>query len=527
MVCRLLPNRDLEKTILITPNLDITMIKGRIVKLTIILGMLLGIFALSADAADDTFRFKFDYDSRSVADSTRKDWHDYVYIASSSVPVFEKRQYDKTFVGGQSDLVLQIFGDLNETQFLDIKEQLYYRHYNNQELNGRAYSSYKYRELDHLLNVTFGIAAGDHDYFQFDLQNNILDIPELDSLSYHSNLGSALMSHEFSGRTCFNLIGSYEERQYDQDMAANFREARGGFEIVSLIPGRDRYIAVANSARGDRNYFAGFPGAMAAKKAIDFYTDYAVNPRDEDPRARYMKEKTRGDLFFKVFGEMATRDLTNVDNRFNQVAGGFEAAYEIAEDMTLRLRDTYKKIDYRRESGASFQHDYSSNYVALTADYDYSKNMFQSITFTDEVQNHAAAPQENFRINALIYDGLYSFGRSRASVTLGGLRRHHDQSRIGYPDENEYRAVMGYDYLLTDTIRFRLKSEFINREYPKFEDYLYSNHNRNTWRIGVEKSFSQSNSLELAFQQNSEKHENFMQNNLEEKSLNLSWLSHF
>jgi len=195
--------------------------------------------------------------------------------------------------------------------------------------------------------------------------------------------------------------------------------------------------------------------------------------------------------------------------------------------MTLRLHDTYKKIDYRRESGAYFQHDYSSNYLSLAADYDFSPNMSQTITFSDELQNHSGAAQENFRINSLTYEGLYSFGRSRASVTLGGLRRRYEEKRTGYPDEDELRAGVGYDYLITDTVRFRMKSEFINLDYAEYEDYLYSSHNRNTWRIGVEKSLSPSNSLEIAFQQNAEKHENFSQNNLEEKSLNLSWLSHY
>jgi hypothetical protein len=500
---------------------------GDVVKRAVLASLAFCLLASMLFAADDTFRFKFDYDSRSVVDSTRRDWYEYVYSPASAVPAYEKRQYDKNFISSQNDLALQISGDLSETHFLDVKEQLYYRHYNNQELLSRDYSSFKYKELDHLLNITWGIAAGDHDYFQFDYHNNIVDIPEADSLSYRFNRGSAQMSHEFCGRTVFSLLGSYEERQFETDVDRDFREATAGFEILSLVPGHHRYVPVANSARGEKKYFAEFPGAMAARKAIDYYTDYAVNPRDDDPRARYMREKTRGDLFVRVFADLATRDIVTVGNRFNRTGGGFELAYEIAADMTLRLRDSYSKVDYRKESGAYFHHDHTSNYLALAADYDYSPNMSQTITFSDELQNHPAAEQENFRINTLVYEGFYGFGRSRASVTLAGLRRRYQQRRQFYPDENEYRAGVGYDYLVTDTIRFRMKSEFVNCEYEEFEDYLFSSHNRNTFRIGVEKAFSRSNSLELAFQQNSEKHERFYQNNLEEKSLNLSWLSHF
>lgn len=484
-------------------------------------------FAVAAFSADDVFKFKFDYDSRSVLDSTRRDWYDYVYVPEAANPAYEKRQYDKTFVSSRSDMFLQILGDLNETHFLDIKEHLNYRHYKDEELLSRDYTSFKYRELDHLLNVTWGIAAGDHDYFQFDYINNILDIPELDSISYRSDRGSAQMTHEFSQRTCFSLMGNYEERQYDSDIDFNFREARAGFEIASLLPGRHKYVAVANSVRGDRRYFQNFPNAMSAAKAVDYYTSYDINPRDEDPRARYFKQKTRGDLFVKVTGDMGTRDFVKVGNRSNHAAATVEFAYEIADDMTLRLRDTYRKVDYRNESAAYFHHDFSSNYLALAADYDYSKNMFQTITFIHELFNHPAAAQENYRNSGLIYEGMYEYGRSRASLELSGNQRRFTRQRENYPDEDQFKAGVGYDYLITDTVRFRLKSEFVRAEFLNNEDYLFSSHNRNTWRIALEKALSRSNSMEIAFQQNSEKHKNHFQNNLEEKSLHLSWLSNF
>lgn len=501
--------------------------KGFVLRMTVLALLAAVYFAGNVFAADDVFRFKFDYDSRSVIDSTRRDWNERIYSPDSTVPEYRKKQYDKTFIGGRSNMVLQVLGDLNETHFLDIKEYLNYRHYNSQELLSRDYSSFKYRELDHLLNVTWGIAAGDHDYFQFDFHNNILDIPELDFISYRSNRGSAQMTHEFSQRTCFSLMGNYEERQYDSDIDYNFREARAGFEIVSLLPGRHKYVAVANSTRGDRRYFQNFPNAMSAAKAVDYYTSYDVNPRDEDPRARYFKQKTRGDLFVKVIGDMGTRDFVKVGNRSNHAAATVEFAYEISDDMTLRLRDTYRKVDYRKESAAYFHHDYASNYLALAADYDYSTNMFQTLTFVHELFNHPAARQENYNTGSIIYEGMYEYGRSRASLELSGMQRRYSQNRENYPDQNEFKTGVGYDYLITDTVRFRLKSEFIKSEYLNNEDYLFSSNNRNTWRIAVEKSLSSSNSLEIAFQQNSEKHTDFSHNNLEEKSLHLSWISNF
>ncbi|EKD84338.1 MAG: hypothetical protein ACD_39C00098G0003 [uncultured bacterium] len=496
-----------------------------IIRAAFVLTMLL--FVLPADGADDAFKLVFDYDSRSVIDSTRRDWYENVYDPATVTPLITERQYDRTFFGSRSDLMFAVEGDLNETHFLDIKERLNYLHYNKEDVLSRDYTSFKYRELDHYLNVTWGIAAGDHDYFQFDFHNHYLDMPELENYSFRSNAGSALMSHEFSQRTCFNLTGSYEEREFENDLDANYSEARGGFEIVSLIPGRHKYTAVANSTRGDRSYFAAFPNGMAARKAVDYYTHYVVNPRDDDPRAKYIRQKTRGDLFLKVFADLSARDRNRLDNSFDQAAGGFEAAYEIAEDLTLRLRDTYRRVNYQRESGAYFLNDYSANFLSLAADYDYTENMTQTFTFIDELQSHPTTGAEDFRINSLIYEGFYTYGRSRASLVLSGLRRRYEQKRLLYPDEDESRAMVAWDYLVTDTVKFRMKSEFINREFINFEDELYSSHNRNNWRVGVEKSLSQSNSLELAFQLGSEKHETFRQNNLEEKSLHFSWISHY
>lgn len=473
------------------------------------------------------FSFDFDYDSRSFVDSMRRDWSDYVYNTATSTPVFEKRQYDKTFVGSSNDLYFALKSDLNETHYLDIKENLYYRHYKDSEPLSRAYESFRYSELDHQLNITWGIAAGDHDYVQFDYFNNVVDFSDFKSLNYKAHRGRAQMTHEFNMRTGFSIYGDIEERKYDVDSDASFREGRAGFEIASRLPGHYRYIPVAASARGDRNYFANFPGAMAAKKAIDYYTDYAVNPRDDDSRARYQRERTRGELFLRVFGELSNRDYLNLNNKRAEVATGFEAAYDAAEDLTLRLRDTYRKSDFEKESALNFHYDGFSNYLALSVDYFYSSAMSQTLTFTDEVQKFSSAAPENFRVNALAYDGTFTYGRSRASLTLATLRRRYEENRKFYPDEDEWRALLGYDYLVTDTLRFRMKSEFIDRDYLSFEDYLYSTHRRNSWRVGVEKSFTSSGSLELAYQENNERYDLHTQNNLEEKSIGLSWISHF
>ena len=478
-------------------------------------------------SASDSFKFEFAYDARSFTESARRDWNDYVYNVATTTPSFEKKQYDQNFMGSVSDLYLALKNDLSETHYLDIKENLYYRHYNETEFAARDYSTYRYGELDHQLNVTWGIAAGDHDYFQFDYFNNVLDLPDLESLNFKANRGRAQMTHEFNERTCFSLIGDFEEREYDIDSDANFREGKAGFEIASRLPGHHLYVPVAASARGEKEYFANFPGAMAARKAVDYYTDFARNPRDEDPRAKYMRERRRGELFLRAFADFGNRQYSSVDNDAGEITAGFETAYDAAADLTLRLSDVFRKTDFDRERPSLFHHDRQGNQLSLGLDYYYSANMAQTLTLSDELQKFAEATSENYRLNAVTYEGFFIYGRSSASLTLGALRRRFDEPRQYYPDEDEWRAILGYDYHFTDTFRFRMKSEFVNRDYIEFEDYLYSTHSRNAWRIGIEKSFSRGSSLELAYQEDNERHELHTQNNVEEKTVGLSWISHY
>jgi hypothetical protein len=134
---------------------------------------------------------------------------------------------------------------------------------------------------------------------------------------------------------------------------------------------------------------------------------------------------------------------------------------------------------------------------------------------------------ENFTTNTLKFEGFYSFGRSLASVLLQGMRRRFDESRTFYPDEDELKVAAGYDYLITDQLKFRLRSEYFDKDYLDFEDSYWSSYSRNSWRAGLEKILSANHSLEIAYQENSERHKIYDGNNIEEKSLNLSWLMHF
>ncbi|MEW6709941.1 MAG: hypothetical protein AB1403_08990 [Candidatus Riflebacteria bacterium] len=480
-----------------------------------------------ATAADDIFALEFDLDSRNTVDSTRQDFYRPQYPVMASIPVFIADQYDRNFISTENDMFLAIRGDLNETQFIDIKERLYLLHYNNEDYYSRAVNSRKYREIDHELNLSFGIAAGDHDYFQLDFFNNYYDVPLFNQWQTRANRGSGLFCHEFSQRTCLNLEGSYEEREFENDFELNYREGQVKFEVVTYMRGHHKFVQLANSTRGERSFFENFPTGMAARKAVDYYTDWTRSPEDDDPRAKYKQVKTRGDLYLKFYGDAGTLERTRISNRSTNAGIGMELAYELSDDICLRIDDYYRKRDWRNESGVYFLYDHYSNRLSLSATWEFNTNLTQTVTFIDEVLENSNFSQENMRINLLKYEGLYAKGRSRGSLRFEGQRRRYDENRLFYPDEDELKIAAAYEYLLTEQVKFRLRSEYIDKDYLEFEDLLWSSYQRNVWRAGVEKLLSRNHSLEIAYQENSERHKNFNTNNIEEKSLNFSWLMSF
>ena len=478
-------------------------------------------------AADDNFRLEFDLFSRNAADSNRKDFYIEEYAIDKVDPEIKKQQYDESYFTTENDMFLALRGDLNETQFLDIKETLFYQHFNQEDGLSRAYDSYRLRKLDHQLNLTYGIAAGDHDYFQLDYFNNIYDVPEYKSWNMSSNKGQALFSHEISNRTCFVLSGDYEERLYDNDSDSDYKQGHARIEISTLLPGRHAYKPLANSARGNRRYFEKFPNGLSARKAVDYYTGWVKNPRDDDPRAKYMTKKTRGDLYLRLLADFYNQDRVNIDNGFNHAELGFEATYEIGHDVGLEIKNAFSKREYDKESNVYFMHDFVSNYLSVSSNYDYTESLSQRLTFINEYFHFGNTPDQDYRNNSIFFEGFYEFGNSLAAIYLGGSQKSYDESRADYPDEKEVKAVFSYDYSITDGLLFRLKEEWVDKDMENNENSLYSSYVRNTWRIAIEKILSENHSLELGFLNNSEKHDNFKENDIEEKSLNFSWLVRF
>ncbi|MFA6750483.1 MAG: hypothetical protein WCS82_11515, partial [Candidatus Riflebacteria bacterium] len=80
---------------------------------------------------------------------------------------------------------------------------------------------------------------------------------------------------------------------------------------------------------------------------------------------------------------------------------------------------------------------------------------------------------------------------------------------------------------ITDSIKFMTKGELTESEYKNFENELYSTYNRKSLRAAIKKTFTPYSSLELAYQQNIEKHDTFTSNNVEEKIVGLTFNANF
>jgi hypothetical protein len=478
-------------------------------------------------AADDNFYLDFEFDSLNTFDSTRKDYNELLYDNTASAPRFVARQYDKSFLNTYNDMFLALRGDLNETQFLDIKETLGLVHYNEQDYYSRAKNGRKLKELDHELNVSYGIAVGDHDFFQLDYFNTYYDVAEFKEWQIRSNKATGLFCHDFSQKACFAVTGAYEEREYEFDPVSDYKEAEVGFELAGYISGKTRFVPVAASARGDRSYFENFPNGLSARKAVDYYTDWTKNPHDPDPRAKYQKIKTRGDLFLRLYADAHTQELTNLDNRSSGGGIGLEASYELAENLVFGLNNYYQKKDWKNESRANFLFDHYANVFSLSATWYSSENLQQTFRFIDEFVENDKFSDENYRTGILRYSGNYYAESSRLFINAQALRRRFDQNRSFYSDEDEISLSGGWHYNITDQILFKLRSEYIDTDYNNFENLYLASFIRTNWRAGIEKKLSQNHSLEVAYQENSENFDNFDGNNISEKSFNFSWLMHF
>ena len=501
--------------------------KQRLLSLACAISLLvLPTFCFAQETNSNT-KFEGDATIKAFVESTRKDYFDTVYSYNSPIPKYVKKQYDKSFYGTDSDLSFALKTDFNDVSFLDFRESVYIRHYNKEDPKSLDYSSNKYNEIDHNLRLTFGIVAGTYDYIQLDYINNIYDGGTFDSLNYRSNKGKALLAHDFADRTCVAITGSYEEREYDTDKVMNYREGRASLEISSLLPVRNEYVQIANSSRGEKSTFEKVPNGMSTRNAIDYYTTYVRNPRDDDPTAKYILNQTRGEIYLRGFAELAQRERTELKNDCDEVVCGFETIYRTSDDVRFRLNEIYTDQDYEKESNINALHDGFSNYTAVTVDYDCTKDFSQSLTYSFEYYKYKKFADEDNKASSITYESFYNGKNYRTSFLLGAVRRQYYNAAVNFPNETERRASFCCDYDIIESLVFKFKGEYADINYHDFEDDIFSNYKRKTWRIALEKGLGESLSFEAAYQSNRETHKNFGRNNIEEKTVGASLIGKF
>lgn len=477
--------------------------------------------------AADSFKFESRWESRSSADTTRKEYAEIGYPDLTLTPVTVPKEYDKNFISSINDLSLSLKGDLSANQFLDFKETAHFQGYTPEDFNSFSLESYKYKYLDHLFNLTYGISFGTSDAFQLDYFNNSYRIPIDNLWEYDSNMGKARFSHRINDHTGLSLEGGYEEREYLNDRASNYSEGAFVFDLSTFLPEKLRYRPIGNTVRGDRSTFEKMPTGLATRKAVDYYTTWTRRPDDEETGAKYLSDVERGALYLGFQADLRTRRRVNIDNGYFQPSGIFKATYDWSDRLKLHLEETYYQRKYDRESDLYYLYDYRSNKFTLGSTYQPDLRFTHVLSFSNEYYDHILRGDQDYQVNTARWETFYSYGRSAASLNLKGAMTRYGQPRAFYVDNDQFQAVFGYDYPITPKLLFHLKDEWVDTKYDTYENLYFSSSVRNTWRVALERILSKQQGLEIGYQDKRETHRVYNANDITEKSLFLSWLSHF
>lgn len=478
-------------------------------------------------AAASRFTATWDYDSKSAIDSTRKDSYTVEYPAPLYTPVAKPVAYDKSFVSTVQDLNFTLRGDLSERHFIDIKETFHYQGYRPEDEEAFALDTYKYSALDHSLDLTYGLSVGEADLLRFDYVNAAYRLPLINIFNYTSNMAKARYDHRAGDHTGLGFEGSYEEREFADDRDANYEEGNLSIDLSAFLPERLHYTPVSSSIRGERSTFERIPTGMATQKAVNAYTDWTRRPGEPDPQARFVSRVARGALYLSLTGNLKRQRRTTIDNGFDQPSGTLRATYEANPQTSLTLEETYYSRKHDKESDASSLFNHDSNKLSLSGEYRPSGRFLHLMTLYDERYTHTTHEEHDYRVDAFLWENYFTGKRTAASLNLKATRTRHGTPRLFYADSDEYQMIFGYDYPFTPTWLLHLKDEWIDTKFDQFEDLVLSSNTRHTWRVGVEKQLSTSQSLELGYQSRRERHTTYTANNIVEKSLIFSWLSNF
>lgn len=470
----------------------------------------------------------FNYESYFSFDSSRKDYGTLTYqdLATSATEI--RKLYDKNHLVSVNDMYFALKKDLGHTHFLDFKEFLHYRSYRPQDIYSISGSSYKYNFLDHLLNVKYGAAVTQFDVIELDYFHNLMQAPEADEWDYRSHRAKARYNHRINPDTALSMEGWYEEREYPNFNEDNYKEIVAAFDFSVLLPRKYGYRAVSSSSRGEKTVFEKTPNGLAARKAVDYYTDWTRHPDKDEDEAKYTRRQTRGDWYINFRGEVRSKNLTLLDNYYSQPSATLSSTYHFAENALVFLENRYYRRDHENESKLYSLYNHFSNRVFCSVFYAADGPLSYVFSVADEICRYSNKPENDHRMDSVGFETRFDKNSSIASLALRGDFRRYDISRILYSDCNDLRAIFGYDFYMTPSFIFHLKDEWADKTFKnEFEHYLYSSCVKNTWRIAFEKLLSESQSLELGYQYNKETHKKFQVNDVLEKTLFFNWYSKF
>ena len=468
-------------------------------------------------------RFEHAYHSTTMIDSTRKDHYTLGFADSAVDPAPAPASYDRSAVGSIHDLTLSFKGDLTDSQILDISEALHYRKYRPQDYRSASLSLHKYDYLDHLLSVKYGLTIGDSDAFQLEYRNNIFRAPEDLLGDYTANTGHIRFSHKIRRHSALSFSGRYEVRNYAGFDSADYEESLFAMEFSRFFAEKLHYRPVSTTSRGSLDTFSNYPNGLAARKAVDYYTDWAPNPADPEAGAKYLARVARGDIHVSLTGDVSRRRYTAIDHEYQQPRGVFRATYDPTRSVRLVLEDVYYQRRHDTESQFYLLHDHRSNRASLAGTYRPNRHWAHIITAANELFVYDQQTDRDFVLNTISWETFFHNSPHTVSLFLQDALTRQGQSRLYHPDSDRIQAVVAYAYALTESWTFDLKDEWIDHDIKRWEDVYTPSYVQNTWNAGFSAILDRRNSLELGYQNSRKTGRVYTHTNVTEKTLYLSW----
>jgi hypothetical protein len=487
--------------------------------------LLLAVLVLPAAAPANEYSFDWKYRSSSTIDSTRKDSYALTYDPVTFAPIIQPQAYDKSFFSSTNDLNFALKFDLSESQILDFKETFHYQKFRPEDYTAFALDTYKYSYLDHHFNLTYALSLGQQDAIQLDYVNAIYRVP-IDPLNeFVSNTGKARFHHRVNPNTSIGIEGNFEEREFLNDRASNFREGTLIIDFSRFFPQRLHYRPVANSTRGDTSTFTSVPSGLTAKKVVDYYTNWAPSPHNTDPQAKYVPVVVRGDLSFSLIGDFRQRERVTIDNEYQQPAGILKMIYDASDKWKFTLDNTYYQRQYKNESAHYYLFNHTSEKVTLGTTYRPDRKFSHILSYSYENYHHDSYKEHDYDVNTFAWEMFFRQKKNLASLFLKQGLQHYTQPRPYYPNSNQFQAVLAYDYSITPSFLFHIRNEYVDYDYHEYQDLFFSTFQRNTWKVSFEKLLSEQHTLELGYQDKRERHDTYASNDISEKTLFFSWFS--